>query len=101
MNTLAAFQSNGVNLTSIQSFVDKSTNFNYSFYIEFEGNSCLKRGSWNKGHVKDEGVNKSLESLQSKARTMKIVGSFPQKDQNVYITPKPNQNSLAVENPLS
>jgi prephenate dehydratase len=37
MNSLAAFQSNGVNLSSIQSFVDKSSNFNYSFYIEFEG----------------------------------------------------------------
>ena len=67
MNALTSFQSNGVNLTTIQSFPDKTTSFNYSFYIEFEG------------HVDDSNVKQALDELRKKAIEIKIIGSFPQK----------------------
>jgi hypothetical protein len=39
--------------------------------------------------------------LAEKTTAIKIIGSFPQKDQNVYIKPKPNTGSQTIENPLA
>jgi len=62
---LSSFSSNGVNLTSLQSFPDRINKFNYCFFVEFEG------------HQEDTSVQKALTDLQTHSSFINTMGSFP------------------------
>jgi prephenate dehydratase len=59
------FHSYKVNLTKIESRPKKSTNWEYNFYVDFEG------------HAKNPQILKMLEKIKKETLFMKILGSYP------------------------
>ncbi|MDH3277274.1 MAG: prephenate dehydratase [Nitrosopumilus sp.] len=59
------FQKYNINLTKIESRPTKSTNWEYNFYVDFEG------------HAKNQHVSKMLEKIKNETLFMKILGSYP------------------------
>lgn len=55
----------GVNLTKIESRPLKTKAWEYVFFIDMEG------------HISDENVRNAVESLQSRSRFLKVLGSYP------------------------
>lgn len=54
----------GVNLTKIESRPIKSENWNYYFYIDFQGN------------IREKNVAKALSELKEKAETFRVLGNY-------------------------
>jgi prephenate dehydratase len=59
------FQKYNINLTKIESRPTKSTNWEYNFYVDFEG------------HSKDSHISKMLEEIKTETLFMKTLGSYP------------------------
>jgi prephenate dehydratase len=59
------FHSYNVNLTKIESRPTKSKNWEYNFYVDFEG------------HAKNPQILKMLEKIKNKTLFMKTLGSYP------------------------
>lgn len=59
------FQKYNVNLTKIESRPTKSTNWEYNFYVDFEG------------HSKNTQISTMLEEVKKETLYMKILGSYP------------------------
>jgi prephenate dehydratase len=59
------FHSYNVNLTKIESRPTKSKNWEYNFYVDFEG------------HAKDPQILKMLEKIKNDTLFMKTLGSYP------------------------
>ncbi len=64
-NALRPFSKNGVNLTKIESRPTREKAWDYVFFIDMDG------------HVDDDPIKESLEELNSKARFIKALGSYP------------------------
>lgn len=59
------FQKYNINLTKIESRPTKSTNWEYNFYVDFEG------------HSKNPHIIKMLEEIKKETLYLKILGSYP------------------------
>lgn len=59
------FHDFSINLTKIESRPTKSTNWEYNFYVDFEG------------HAKNPQISEMLEKIKSETLFMKILGSYP------------------------
>ena len=59
------FHNYNVNLTKIESRPTKSTNWEYNFYVDFEG------------HAKNPRILEMLEKIKNETLFMKILGSYP------------------------
>lgn len=59
------FQKHNINLTKIESRPTKSTNWEYNFYVDFEG------------HSKNPHISKMLEEIKTETLFMKTLGSYP------------------------
>ena len=59
------FHNYNVNLTKIESRPTKSTNWEYNFYVDFEG------------HAKNPQISQMLEKIKNETLFMKILGSYP------------------------
>jgi chorismate mutase/prephenate dehydratase len=68
VKALTAFDSNGVNLTMIESRPAQRATFEYLFYIDCDG------------HQKDEKMQKALDVLKTLALETIILGSYPRRD---------------------
>jgi chorismate mutase/prephenate dehydratase len=64
-NILDPFKRRGINLTRIESRPSRTDNWDYVFFIDFEG------------HVDDEPVKEVLADLEKHVRELKILGSYP------------------------
>jgi chorismate mutase/prephenate dehydratase len=64
-NALRSFSKNGVNLTKIESRPTREKAWDYVFFIDMDG------------HVEDDPIKESLEELNSKARFIRVLGSYP------------------------
>lgn len=64
-DALRPFSKNGVNLTKIESRPTREKAWDYVFFIDMDG------------HVEDDIIQKSLEELNSKARFVRVLGSYP------------------------
>ncbi len=64
-NALRPFSKNGVNLTKIESRPTREKAWDYVFFIDMDG------------HIEDDPIKESLEELNSKARFVKVLGSYP------------------------
>ncbi len=62
--TLGGFVTNGISLTKIESRPSGYKNFDYFFYLEFEGN------------LKDQRVKNALEELNFFSKKVKVYGSY-------------------------
>lgn len=62
---LGEFADRKIDLTKIESRPTKNNLGDYLFYIDF------------KGHIEDEPIKDALESVKSKVRMLKILGSYP------------------------
>ena len=67
-NVLKPIKRNKLNLTHITYRPSKTDNWNYSFFLDFEG------------HVEDENVKISLQELNEIGVKVKILGSYPRAD---------------------
>lgn len=68
VKALTAFDSNGVNLTMIESRPAQRATFEYLFYVDCDG------------HQKDEKMQKALDVLKTLALETIILGSYPRRD---------------------
>ncbi|MFZ9006619.1 MAG: ACT domain-containing protein, partial [Nitrosopumilaceae archaeon] len=59
------FHNFNVNLTKIESRPTKATNWEYNFYVDFEG------------HAKNQQISDMLEKIKADTLFMKILGSYP------------------------
>ncbi len=59
------FHNYNINLTKIESRPTKATNWEYNFYVDFEG------------HAKNPQISKMLEKIKSETLFMKTLGSYP------------------------
>ncbi|MDH3677292.1 MAG: prephenate dehydratase [Nitrosopumilus sp.] len=59
------FHKYNINLTKIESRPTKSTNWEYNFYVDFEG------------HAKNPQISQMLEKIKNETLLMKILGSYP------------------------
>ena len=59
------FHQFNVNLTKIESRPNKSTNWEYNFYVDFEG------------HEKNQKISEMLEKIKNDTLFLKILGSYP------------------------
>ncbi len=59
------FNNSKVNLTKIESRPTRSKNWEYNFYVDFEG------------HAKNPQISKMLEKIKNETLFMKILGSYP------------------------
>jgi len=59
------FHNYNINLTKIESRPTKSTNWEYNFYVDFEG------------HAKNPQISEMLEKVKNETIFMKILGSYP------------------------
>jgi len=59
------FQDFNINLTKIESRPTKSTNWEYNFFVDFEG------------HAKNLQISEMLEKIKKETIFMKILGSYP------------------------
>ena len=59
------FHNDDINLTKIESRPTKSTNWEYNFYVDFEG------------HSKNQKISEMLEKIKTETLFMKILGSYP------------------------
>ena len=59
------FHNYNINLTKIESRPTKSTNWEYNFYVDFEG------------HSKNPQISKMLEEVKNETLFMKTLGSYP------------------------
>ena len=68
-NILLAFSENGINLVKIESRPSHDGNFEYLFFVDFEGN------------LLDENVKNTLEIVSHSAKSLKVLGNYhaPQK----------------------
>ena len=64
-DSLLPFRENGINLSFIQSRPSKRRNWEYYFFIDFNG------------HCQDEKVKQVLEELEEHCSFIKILGSYP------------------------
>ncbi|MDO8627819.1 MAG: prephenate dehydratase [Candidatus Diapherotrites archaeon] len=64
-DSLGVLKKHGLNMTKIESRPSKNTNWEYVFFVDFEG------------HTEDEKVKKALEELQEHTQFLKILGSYP------------------------
>lgn len=64
-NILEKFNSNGINLTKIESRPTKSTPWEYNFYVDFEG------------HQEDTKIKDTMDKIVANTTFLKIVGSYP------------------------
>ena len=62
--TLSHFIYNGINLCSIESRPIKGKNWEYRFFVDFEGN------------LKDDAVKNALRSLQEETQNMTVLGNY-------------------------
>jgi prephenate dehydratase len=62
---LAAFAKRGINLTKLESRPLHTKNWQYRFYLDFEG------------HPEDAHIRDALEELKLCAVTLRILGSYP------------------------
>ena len=58
------FHSYNVNLTKIESRPTKTSNWEYNFYVDFEG------------HAKNHKIAEMLEKIKGETLSMKILGSY-------------------------
>ena len=65
VEALDVFKQNKINLTWIESFPAKTSNYEYTFFVDFEG------------HVDDPKVGRALKSLGEHVEELTILGSFP------------------------
>jgi prephenate dehydratase len=59
------FHSYNINLTKIESRPKKSTNWEYNFFVDFEG------------HAKNLQISEMLEKIKNETLFMKTLGSYP------------------------
>jgi len=59
------FQKYNINLTKIESRPTKSTNWEYNFFVDFEG------------HAKNPQISKMLEKIKNETLFLKTLGSYP------------------------
>lgn len=64
-NALRSFSKKGINLTKIESRPTREKAWDYVFFIDMDG------------HVEDDPIQEALEDLNSKARFVKVLGSYP------------------------
>jgi chorismate mutase/prephenate dehydratase len=64
-SALRPFSKNGVNLTKIESRPTREKAWEYVFFIEMAG------------YIEDDPIRESLEALNSVARFIKVLGSYP------------------------
>ena len=62
---LEPFTNNEINLSRIESRPSKTRNWNYVFFMDIDG------------HIQDENVKKTIESLEDMAVEIKFLGSYP------------------------
>ncbi|MFH0963985.1 MAG: prephenate dehydratase [Planctomycetota bacterium] len=62
---LRPFETNGINLTRIESRPSKRRAWDYCFFVDFLG------------HVDQANVRKALAGLEKRCRSLKVLGSFP------------------------
>ena len=62
---LAPFKKYGINLTKIESRPSKRKAWDYYFFVDLEG------------HIQDKKVARALKELESRAKYLKILGSYP------------------------
>ena len=67
---LEPFRDSGINLTHIDSRPTKAEQWEYLFFIEFEG------------HVEEERVQRALEKLRDHCLHLKLLGSYPDEEQS-------------------
>ncbi len=67
-DALSAFKRNKVNLTWIESFPLRGTANNYLFFLDFEG------------HQDEPDVKKTLQELEKKAVSLRLLGSYPRSE---------------------
>lgn len=63
---LAPFQDHSIDLTRVETRPSRSGNWNYVFFIDFNG------------HVDDENVQAALKEVGARAADVKVLGSYPQ-----------------------
>lgn len=68
VKALGAFESNGVNITMIESRPAQRATFEYLFYADCDG------------HQKDAGMQRALDVLRTLALETTILGSYPRRD---------------------
>ncbi|MBW2645363.1 MAG: prephenate dehydratase [Deltaproteobacteria bacterium] len=64
-DALRPFSKNGVNLTKIESRPTREKAWDYVFFIDMDG------------HIEDDPIQEAVEELNSKARFVKVLGSYP------------------------
>jgi len=62
---LEPFEGHGVNMTKIESRPSRRRAWDYCFFVDFLG------------HVEDPEVQRALEELEERCRSLKVLGSFP------------------------
>ena len=67
-DALNAFKMNKVNLTWIESFPLRGPETGYLFFLDFEG------------HVQDAKIKKTLQALEKKAVSLRMLGSYPRSE---------------------
>ena len=67
-DSLAAFRTNQVNLTWIESFPLRGAESGYLFFLDFEG------------HKQDGKIKKTLAALEKKAVALRLLGSYPRSE---------------------
>ncbi len=67
-DTLNAFKRNRVNLTWIESFPMRGAQNSYLFFLDFEG------------HMDEPDVKKTLQELEKKAVSLRLLGSYPRSE---------------------
>jgi chorismate mutase / prephenate dehydratase len=65
LRLLLPFQANKINLSRIESRPSKRRAWEYNFFLDLEG------------HIEDEGVKKTLQSLEGQVKHIEILGSYP------------------------
>ena len=64
-DSLGVLKKHGLNMTKIESRPSKNTNWEYVFFVDFEG------------HTDDEKVKKALADFKEHTQFLKILGSYP------------------------
>lgn len=77
---LQPFKIHGINLTRIESRPSKKVNWEYAFFVDFEG------------HVADPGVPEVLEAIRRRTDDFRLLGSYPRAAHQVHVPPPPEKS---------
>ncbi len=76
---LLPFKDHGINLTRIESRPSKKVNWEYAFFVDFEG------------HIADPGVSETLDEVRRRTDDYRLLGSYPRAAHQVRVPPPPEK----------